>query len=832
MIVSRPLRAECQEATINGTGRPANYQERQELPTRVTLEDFPGTAAEREETRRMFAGYADVFAKDGEGLGFTPTVQHRITTADAIPVAHRHRRIAPNQLSEVKKHLQELLEKGVIKASQSDYASPIVLVRKKCGALRMCVDYRQLNLKTRRDAYPLPRIEESLDVLGGAKYFSTIDLASAYNQVEVIPADRHKTAFTTPLGLFEYNRMPFGLANAPATFQRLMQHIFREDLLQTLIVYLDDIIVFSQDVKEHLRRLELVFQTLREHGLKIEPKKCQFFCPKVTFLDHVVSADGVATDPEKTEAVTKWPTPRTLKELRSFLGFASYYRRFVPHFAQVAKPLHELVARLYDGGKSVKGRNREIGGLWTQECQDAFTGLKAALTSPPTLAYPVYSRPFIVEVDASNDGLGAVLSQEQDGKVRVIAYASRGLRGAEPNMENYSSRKLELLALKWAVTEKFREYLIASTFTVFTDNNPLTYMQSKCKIKAVEQRWVSELASFNFNIKYRAGRHNQNADSLSRIPRNAPEVCDAQEVEAELAARLDTTPVPEEARAEMLKRAVFLAEAGSVQFQEVVSGPAEGATSLPHWDEDHLARLQRVDATIRRLVHYRALGRKPSRRERQGETRKTMQLLNQWERVVEKHGVLFRRCTNNNTGQVHLQLLIPTSLHGEVLRGLHDQCGHQGAERTELLVRERCWWTGLHQDVKKYVSECERCVVAKGPYLPVRTPMTSIQTTKPLEVLAMDFTQLEPASDGRENVLALTDMFSKFTVAVPTPDQKASTVVKTLVREWFLVYGVPKRIHSDQGRSFEAEVVKELCQMYGVKKSRSTPYHPQGNGQW
>ena len=343
---------------INGTGRPANYQERQEFPTGVTLEDFPGTAAEREETRRMFAGYADVFAKDGEGLGCTPTLQHRITTADDIPVAQRHRRIAPNQLSEVKKHLQELLEKGVIKTSQSDYASPIVLVRKKSGALRMCVDYRQLNLKTRRDAYPLSRIEESLDVLGGAKYFSTIDLASAYNQVEVNPADRHKTAFTTPLGLFEYNRMPFGLANAPATFQSLMQHIFREDLLQTLIVYLDDIIVFSQDVKEHLRRLELVFQKLREHGLKIEPKKCQFFCPKVTFLGHVVSADGVATDPEKTEAVTKWPTPRTLKELRSFLGFASYYRRFVPHFAQVAKPLHELVARLYDGGKSGKGRNR------------------------------------------------------------------------------------------------------------------------------------------------------------------------------------------------------------------------------------------------------------------------------------------------------------------------------------------------------------------------------------------------------------------------------------------------------------------------------------------
>ena len=438
-----------------------------------------------------------------------------------------------------------------------------------------------------------------------------------------------------------------------------------------------------------------------------------------------------------------------------------------------------------------------------------------------------------MEVDASNDGLGAVLSQEQDGRIRVIAYASRGLRGAEKNMENYSSRKLELLALKWAVAEKFREYLIASTFTVYTDNNPLTYMQSKCKLKAVEQRWVSELASFNFSIKYRAGKHNQNADALSRMTSSKEDwaVCDVNEVEVELAAKLDTTPVPEEARAELLQSAVFLADTNSVHVSEIVAGPmSESATSLPHWDEDHLARLQREDTTIGRLVHYRTAGGKPSKRERRRETRKTRQLINQWERVVEKRGVLYRRCTDNS-GQDHLQLLLPSSVRGELLKGIHDQCGHQGAERTELLVRERCWWPGLHQDVKQYVSECERCVVAKGPYLPVRTPMTSIQATKPLEVLAMDFTQLEPASDGRENVLVLTDVFTKYTIAVPTRDQKASTVVKTLVKEWFLVYGVPKRIHSDQGRSFEAELVQELCQMYGVKKSRSTPYHPQGNGQ-
>lgn len=251
VVVTCAHDVDYQEVSLQAPGGDTQQNSPGILPEGVRLDHFPGTAAEKREAERIFRRYADVFPRKGEELGCTTTVHHRIHTEDRIPVNQRYRRIPPNQLEEVKEHLQVLLERGVIRPSQSDYASPIVLVRKKSGALCLCVDYRRLNTKTRKDAYPLPRIDESLDALGRARYFSAIDLASAYNQVEVHPDDRHKTAFTTPMGLYEYNRMPFGLCNAPSTFQRLMQTIFREELLQILLVYLDDIIVYSDTITDH-----------------------------------------------------------------------------------------------------------------------------------------------------------------------------------------------------------------------------------------------------------------------------------------------------------------------------------------------------------------------------------------------------------------------------------------------------------------------------------------------------------------------------------------------------------------------------------------------------
>ncbi|XP_062420887.1 uncharacterized protein K02A2.6-like [Pungitius pungitius] len=333
------ITADHEEVTIDRKDDHGGDSDIQNLLKQLHL---GGTLEQQVELGELLMKYADVFAIHDEDLGYTDTVKHEIPVVDETPVSQPYRRIPPNQYKEVREHISELLRKGVIQESSSSYASPIVLVRKSDGSLRLCVDYRRLNLKTRRDAFPLPRIDETLDALSGAKSFSTIDLASGYHQVAVHEKDRNKTAFTTPFGLYEYLRMPFGLCNAPATFQRLMQTTMSDLVLQIVLIYLDDFLVFSSTFQDHLVRLETVFKRLRETGLKVKMKKCHFLQPEVRFLGHQVSAQGIGTDPDKIDAVKKWPIPSTVKELRSFLGFCSYYRRFIGGFSQIAGPLHDV----------------------------------------------------------------------------------------------------------------------------------------------------------------------------------------------------------------------------------------------------------------------------------------------------------------------------------------------------------------------------------------------------------------------------------------------------------------------------------------------------------
>ena len=388
-----------------------------------------------ESTRRVLTDilvrHADVFSQAEDDLGTTDTVTHSIDTADAKPIRERLRRYPPAHMEAISQQVDDYLRQGVIEPASSAWASNLVLVKKKDGSYRCCVDYRRLNAVTRKDAYPLPRIDVCLDALATAKWFSTFDLKSSYHQVLVNPSDSDKTAFICPKGMYKFRKMPFGLCNSGATFQRLMDVVLSGLHFQVCLVYIDDIILFSTTVDEHLERLITVLGRLRAAGLKLKPEKCALFQKSVSFLGHVVSECGIATDPKKIKAVVEWPVPKTVREVRAFLGLAGYYRRFVTHFASIADPLNAMM-----------GKGKKF--IWTVETQKSFDRLKSALTSPPVLAMPLDLGDFILDCDAADQNIGAVLSQIQDGSERVIAYASRKLDRREVN---YCVTRKELLAV-------------------------------------------------------------------------------------------------------------------------------------------------------------------------------------------------------------------------------------------------------------------------------------------------------------------------------------------------------------------------------------------------
>lgn len=445
--------------------------------------------------------YRHLFAWDATQLGRTDLVQHTIDVGNATPIKKRWYRTSRMERDFIAGEIDRMLQQNLIEKSRGPWAFPVVLVRKKNGKLRFCVDYRPLNKVTKRDEYPLPRIDDMLDSLGGSAWFTSLDLASGYWQVEMNPKDREKTAFITQFGTFQFTVMPFGLCNAPATFQRLMDEVLHDELWKFVVVYLDDLNIYSRTFDEHLQHLRKIFDRLRDAGLKLNPEKCKFASTELAFLGHVISKDGIRTDPGKISKVKDFPRPTNLTQLRGFLGLASYYRRFIKDFSKIANPLNKLL-------------KKNVPFNWTNAQQQAFEYLKNCLISSPILTYPQWNRPFILFTDASTFALGAVLSQkDEDGNERVVAYASRSLLPAE---KNYTATELECLAAVWAIG-KFHHYLHGSHFSLITDHSALCHLFNMTTPNGRLARWVMKLQSYDFDTIHRAGKRHSNVDSLSRI---------------------------------------------------------------------------------------------------------------------------------------------------------------------------------------------------------------------------------------------------------------------------------------------------------------------------
>ena len=673
------------------------------------MEKLPGdmTDSQRQQVKELLSRYDDVFSRSALDMGRASLVEHTIDTGSQRPIRQGLRRHPTAYMETIDKQVDELIQNDFVEPAASAWTSNVVLVRKKDGSHRFCVDYRAVNEVTYKDMYPLPHIDTCLGSMNGAVWFSTLDLRSGYHAIPIKECDRDKTAFITWRGCFRYKVLPFGLSTAPSVFQRLMDLVLCGLTYVTCLVYLDDVIVFSSDFDSHVQRVQEVLERMRGANLKLHVKKCCLFQRKVDFLGHVLSEAGIEVQKDKVAAVRDSPTPRNLTQLRSFLGLCSYYRRFISRFADVAAPLHVL-------------QRKQVPFVWTSDQEAAFNQLKEKLTSAPVLSMLTDEGTYCLDCDASDVGLGAVLSQNQGDSEVVIAYASRTLSKPE---HNYEVTRRELLAIVYGL-KTYKQYLLGRHCVIRTDHTALQWLQRTPEPMAQLARWLVFIEKYDFEVLHRPGARHGNADGLSRKPMEEghEDDCLVQHSSGNAAA----------------------AEPGD--NTDVLDGSAGEPPALP---DELLADLQLLDPEIGPIVRLRLQqSEKPSIEQLLPESEASKMLHGQWELLELVNGVLYRRWCGKDGKPDVLQLLVPSALRQDFLNRSHSgMCGgHLGVRRTTDQIQRRAYWLGWRRDIRRFCRQCSTCNGYFRGQLPRSGPLQPMITGAPLERLHLDVTGPHPRS--------------------------------------------------------------------------------------
>lgn len=817
---------------------------------------------EKREINKLCFQYRDIFHSENIPLTFTHSVKHQLRLTDETPIFVRSYRQAPVQRKEIQNQVDKLLEQGIIRESISPWSCPVHIVPKKPDASgkikwRLVIDYRRLNDRIIEDKYPLPNIHDILDRIGRAQYFTTLDLASGYHQLEMHPNDIEKTAFTTERGHYEFLRMPFGLKNAPSTFQRLMDHILRG--IDNVFTYLDDVIIVSTSLQENIQKTKEVFNRFKAHNLKIQLDKSEFLQKQVNFLGHELTSEGLKPNKDKIKAVLNFPIPTNPKEIKTFLGLVGYYRKFIKDFAKLTKPMTLCLKK----GQKVEHSNEFI---------SAFEKCKQILTNSPILQYPNFDEPFILTTDASDVALGAVLSQGKVGSDKPVAYASRTLSDTETR---YSTIEKELLAIIWAI-KYFRPYLYGRKFTIYTDHRPLTWLMSLKDPNSKLTRWRLKLAEYNYNIIYKKGRQNLNADALSRakifhnsIESLAVNFDDNEDddiidrifdnARREQETNIDNDNHPIDPNIQITNNPID-AESDSMS---VVTNADDQLVSTKHTQPDNENQGIPIltDAIERQLKQFHIKSTPGSKYRVENRVTNTKMVIkdvfipvndteNQIVQFLKEHTIPARvfHCYFYNEELYHafsrvyttifndrgpklfrctakVTLVENVSEQNELIKKYHEgKTVHRGIQETYKQLHRNYHWTNMLLSIQKYINQCDTCLKTKYERHPLKTPLALTETpTKPMQHLFMDL-----YSTSGVTFLTIIDNFSKYAQAIPLTACSSVHIAEALLHI-FSTLGLPQKITTDSDTKFDNEVIKEICATHDINIHFTTPYNPNSN---